>query len=65
MKNENITRDRVKHGIHGQNLKTEWKVENIFRKKPIQVTLVYNIHTIFMYVTRNENNNQPQQQKNE
>lgn len=50
MKTENITRDRVKRGIHGQKLKTEWKVENIFSKKNPSNSLVYNIHTIFMYV---------------
>lgn len=40
MKIENITRDRQKRDIHGQNLKTEWKVEKYFSKKKIQFTRV-------------------------
>lgn len=41
----NFTRDLLKRGIHGQNLKTEWKVENIFSKKktPIHSCTVYTI----------------------
>lgn len=62
MKTENITRDRQKRGIHGRNLKTEWKVEKcFFEKKFTRVQYTHN----FMYVPRNENNNQQQQQKNE
>lgn len=59
---KNITRDRPKRGIHGQNLKTEWKVEKYFFEKKIQFIRVHYTHN-FMYVPRNENNNQQQQQK--
>lgn len=44
MKTENITRDRLKRGIHGQNLKTEWKVEKYFFEKknhPIHSCTIY------------------------